>query len=128
MWLKVKIVPNSWKWIRLWMSGPYWVHKHLFHQNWWYQKKPRAKFPRSRTQRPSTNFFFKSKISWKCEVFWKVGIITFQKSNICPNKLLETSELFRKIHFYSSSFQQISTLKPNLVIKFQKLRGEIQIV
>jgi hypothetical protein len=82
----------------------------------------------SRTQRPSTKFFFKSKISWKCEVFWKAGIVSFQKNNIYPNKKLETSKLFRKIHFYSSNFQQISALEPNLTMKIQKFRGEIYIV
>jgi hypothetical protein len=42
-----------------------------------------------------------------------VCIVTFQKSNICPNKLLETSELFEKFHFNSSNFQLISALEPN---------------
>ncbi len=46
MWLKVKIVPDSWKWIRFWKFGPYWVQKYLFHQNRWCQTKPRPRFPR----------------------------------------------------------------------------------
>jgi hypothetical protein len=44
---------------------------------------------------------FKTRIYWKFGFFWKAYIATFQKSNIRPNKLLETSELFEKIHFYS---------------------------
>ncbi len=44
---------------------------------------------------------FKTRIYWKFGLFWKAYIVTFQKSNICPSKLLETSELFEKIHFYS---------------------------
>jgi hypothetical protein len=31
-------------------------------------------------------FFFKARIYWKFGFFWKACIITFQKSNICPNK------------------------------------------
>ncbi len=42
---------------------------------------------------------FKTRIYWKFGLFWKACIITFQKSNICPNKLLEISELFEKFHF-----------------------------
>ncbi len=82
----------------------------------------------SRTQRPSTQFFFKARIYWKFGVFWKVCIVSFQKSNICPNKYLETSELFKKIHFYSSNFQQISALEPNLTMNFNKLCAEILII
>ncbi len=26
--LKLKIVPDSWKWIRFWKFGPYWVQKY----------------------------------------------------------------------------------------------------
>ncbi len=44
---------------------------------------------------------FKTRIYWKFGLFFKACIVTIQKSNICPNKLLETSELFEKIHFYS---------------------------
>ncbi len=89
IWLKVKVVPDSWKWIRFWKFGPYWVQKYLFHQNMWYQKKPRTKFPRYLLYTTNLHyffFFFKSKIYWKCEVFWEACIVTFQKSNICPKK------------------------------------------
>ncbi len=72
--------------------------------------------------------FFKPRIYWKFGYFWKAGIVTFQKSNICPNKFLETSELSRKIHFNSSNFQQISALEPNLTINFVKFCAEILIV
>jgi hypothetical protein len=27
VWLKLKIVPDSWKWIGFWKFGPYWVQK-----------------------------------------------------------------------------------------------------
>ncbi len=77
---------------------------------------------------PPRKIFFNARIYWKCEVFWKACIVTFQKSNICPNKLLETSELFKKIHFYSSNFQQISALEPNLTMKFNKFCAEILII
>jgi hypothetical protein len=40
----------------------------------------------SRTQRPSTKFFFKARIYRKFGVFWKACIVSFQKSDICPNK------------------------------------------
>ncbi len=82
----------------------------------------------SRTQRPSTKIFFKGVIHWKFGVFWKACIVPFQKSNICPNKFLETLELFKKIHFRSFNFQQISTLEPNLTMKFDKICGEILVV
>jgi hypothetical protein len=50
---------------------------------------------------------FKRRIFWKFGLFWKAYIATFQKSSICPNKLLETSELFEKIHFYSSNIPKL---------------------
>ncbi len=65
---------------------------------------------------PPLKFFFKARIYRKFGIFCKACIITFQKSNICPNKFLETSELFEEIHFYSSNFQQISALRPNFTI------------
>ncbi len=77
---------------------------------------------------PSRKFFFKARIYWKFGVIWKACIVSFQKSNICPNKLLETSELFKKIYFSSSNFQQISALEPNLTMKFNKLCAEILII
>ncbi len=58
MWLKVKIVPDSWKWIRLWKFGSYWVQKYLFHQNRWYQKKTRPKFPRHLSYTTTLHQFF----------------------------------------------------------------------
>ncbi len=82
----------------------------------------------SRTQRPSIKIFFKPKIYWKFGYFWKACIVTFQKSNICPNKFLETSELFVKIRFESSNFQQISALEPNLAMKFQKFCAVILVI
>ncbi len=83
----------------------------------------------SRTQRPSTKFFFQSCKSLKVwSFFWKAGIVTFQKSNICPNKFLETFWLFKKIHFRSLNFQQISTLVPNLTMKFIKFCVQISIM
>jgi hypothetical protein len=83
----------------------------------------------SRTQRPSRKIFFQSKNLLNLfGFFWKACIVTFQKSNICPNKLFETSELFEEIHFYSSNFQQISALEPNLTMKFNKLCPEILII
>ncbi len=82
----------------------------------------------SRTQRPSTKNFFKPRIYRKFGVFWKACIVFFQKSNICPNKLLETWELFDKFYFSSSNFQQISALEPNLTTKFNKLCAEILII
>jgi hypothetical protein len=54
----------------------------------------------SRTERSSTNFFF---------------IPKFLESV----KFFETSELFKKNPFYSSNFQEILTLEPNLAVKFQ---------
>ncbi len=42
----------------------------------------------------STTENFKTRIYWKFGLFWKACIVTFQKSNIYPNKLLETSKLF----------------------------------
>jgi hypothetical protein len=54
---------------------------------------------------------FKTRIYWKFVLFWKTCIITFQKSNICPNKLLETSELFEKIHFYSYNFPMLKSVE-----------------
>jgi hypothetical protein len=77
---------------------------------------------------PPRKIFFKAIIYWKFGVFRKACIITFQKSNICPNKNLETSELFKKIHFYSSDFQLISFLEPNLTMKFNNLCAEILIL
>jgi hypothetical protein len=50
---------------------------------------------------------FKTRIFSKFGLFWKACIVTFQKSNICPNKLLETSKLFEKIYLYSSNFQKL---------------------
>ncbi len=60
--------------------------------------------------------------------FWKAGIVTFQKSNICLNKYLETSELFEKSRFNSSNFQQISALEPILAMKFHKFCAVILVV
>ncbi len=93
-------------------------------------KRSTARFPRgtSRTQRPSIKIFFKPKIYWKFGYFWEACILTFQKSNICPNKFLETSELFDIIRFNSSNFQQISALEQNFTINFVKFSGEILIV
>jgi hypothetical protein len=51
---------------------------------------------------------FKTRIYWRFGLFWMACIATFQKSSICPNKFLETSELFEKIHFYSSNFPNLS--------------------
>jgi hypothetical protein len=61
-------------------------------------------------------------------VIMETLIVTFQKSSICPNKLLETSELFGKFHFYSPNFQKISALESNLVINSQKFCVVILIV
>ncbi len=82
----------------------------------------------SRTQRPSIKIFFKPKIYWKFGYFWKACIVSFQKSNICPNKFLETSELFDKFYFNSSNFQQISALEPNFTRKFKKFCAVILII
>jgi hypothetical protein len=61
-----------------------------------------------------TNFFSGQISTFNYYYVYSIaGIVTFQKSNICPNKLLETSDLFNKIHFNSSNFQQISALEPN---------------
>ncbi len=67
----------------------------------------------------------KTKNLLKFGYFWKACIVTFQKSNICPDKLFETSELFEEIHFNSSNFQLTSALEPiwqssskNFVVKF----------
>ncbi len=73
-------------------------------------------------------FFSKGKFIKRFGVFWKACIVTFQKSNICPNKFLETFQIFKKIHFRSLNFQQISTLVPNLTMKFNKICGEILVV
>jgi hypothetical protein len=60
--------------------------------------------------------------------YWKACFVTFQKSNICPNKKLGTSELFKKnnldFKLIFSWFQQISTLEPNFTTKFQKFCAE----
>jgi hypothetical protein len=50
----------------------------------------------------------KTRIYWKFGLFWKACIVTFQKSSICPNKFLETSKLFEKIHFYSSDLPKLN--------------------
>jgi hypothetical protein len=56
-------------------------------------------FFRGKVRRDSISWIedFKIRIYWKFGLFWKTCIVTFQKSNICPDKLLETSELFEKI-------------------------------
>jgi hypothetical protein len=70
----------------------------------------------------------KTKNLLKFGYFWKACIVTFQKSNICPDKLFETSDLFEEIHFNSSNFQLTSALEPNLAVKFQKFCREIFII
>jgi hypothetical protein len=77
---------------------------------------------------PPLKHFFKAKIYWKFGNFCKACIVAFQKSNICHNKLLKTSELLRKIHFHSLNFQQISALEPNLAMKFPKFDGGFSII
>ncbi len=58
MGLKLKIVPDSWKWIRFWMFGPYWVQKYWFHQNRWNWKCAWPKFPRHLSYTTTLHQFF----------------------------------------------------------------------
>jgi hypothetical protein len=67
---------------------------------------------------PPLKFFSKAKFIETSDIFGKPASLAFRKAIYVPTNSLKLQNYSRKFHFYSSNFQQILALKPNLAVKF----------